>query len=180
LDGWIFTDPKTHTNSLCEVHKRRSYRVKNVVKAVKYWKRENKQNIPSFHVEEVAINVFNLYDFTNYEEGIRLWFNHAEGFLNSGKFKSYDEYDKVKSKIRSVKDKLNDAKKLNDEMKVAEAKKIWKDVFGKEFPVLDKEEAKNFSESLSNGTLKHNAATGLSTASGTAIAASRGFYGKIL
>lgn len=180
LDGWIFTDPKTHTNNLCEVHKRRSYRVKNVVKAVKYWKRENKQNIPSFHVEEVAINVFNLYDFTNYEEGIRLWFNHAEGFLNSGKFKSYDEYDKVKSKIRSVKDKLNDAKKLNDEMKVAEAKKIWKDVFGKKFPVLDKEEAKNFSESLSNGTLKHNAATGLSTASGTAIAASRGFYGKIL
>lgn len=180
LDGWIFTDPKTHTNSLYEVHKRRSYRVKNVVKAVKYWKRENKQNIPSFHVEEVAINVFNLYDFTNYEEGIRLWFNHAEGFLNSGKFKSYDEYDKVKSKIRSVKDKLNEAKKLNDEKKVAEAKKIWKDIFGKEFPVLDKDEAKSFSESLSNGTLKHNAATGLSTASGTAIAASKGFYGKIL
>ena len=179
LDGWIFTGPITHTNSLYEVHKRRSYRVKNVVKAVKYWKRENKQNIPSFHVEEVAINVFNLYDFANYEEGIRLWFNQAEGFLNSGKFKSYDEYDKVKSKIRSVKDKLNDAKKLNDEKKVAEAKKIWKDVFGKEFPVLDKEEAKKFSESLSNGTLKHNAATGLSTASGTAIAASRGFYGKI-
>ena len=88
LDGWIFTDPKTHTSSLYEVHKRRSNRVKNVVKAIKYWKRENKQNIPSFHVEEVAINVFNLYDFTNYEEGIRLWFNHAEGFLNSGKFKS--------------------------------------------------------------------------------------------
>lgn len=180
LDGWIFTDPITHTNRLNEIHKRRSYRVKNVVKAVKYWKRENNQNIPSFHVEEVAINVFNFYDFTNYEEGIRLWFSHAEGFLSSGKFKSYDEYDKVKSKIRSVKDKLNEAKKLNDEKKVAEAKKIWKDIFGKEFPVLDKDEAKSFSESLSNGTLKHNAATGLSTVSGAAIAASKGFYGKIL
>lgn len=180
LDGWIFTDPKTHTDNLNEVHRKRSYKVKNVVKAVKYWKRENNQNIPSFHVEEVAINVFNFYDFTNYEEGIRLWFNHAEGFLSSGKFKSYDEYDKVKSKIRAVKDKLNDAKKLNDEKKVAEAKKIWIDIFGKEFPVLDKDEAKSFSESLSNGTLKHNVATGLSTASGTAIAASKGFYGKIL
>lgn len=179
LDGWIFTDPKTISTNLNEVNKRRSYKVKNIVKAVKHWKRENKQNIPSFHVEEIAINIFNLYDFTNYEEGIRLWFNHAEGFLVSGRFRSYDEYDKVKSKIRSIKDKLNEAKKLNDEKKVAEAKKIWKDVFGKEFPVLDKEEAKNFSESLSNGTLKHNAATGLSTASGTAIAASRGFYGKI-
>lgn len=180
LDGWIFTDPKTHSDNLDAVHRKRSYKVKNVVKAVKYWKRENKQNIPSFHVEEVAINVFNLYDFTNYEEGIRLWFNHAEGFLSSNKFKSYDEYDKVKSKIKSVKDKLNEAKKLNDEKKVAEAKKIWKDIFGKEFPVLDKDEAKSFSESLSNGTLKHSAATGLSTASGTAIAASKGFYGKIL
>lgn len=180
LDGWIFTDPKTHTSSLYEVHKRRSNRVKNVVKAIKYWKRENKQNIPSFHVEEVAINVFNLYDFTNYEEGIRLWFNHAEGFLNSGKFKSYDEYDKVKSKIRSAKDKLNEAKKLNDEKKVAEAKKIWKDIFGKEFPVLDKDEAKSFSESLSNGSLKHSAAVGLSNTVGTALAASKGFYGEIL
>lgn len=180
LDGWIFTDPKTHSDKLDAVHRKSSYKVKNVVKAVKYWKRENKQNIPSFHVEEVAINVFNFYDFTNYEEGIRLWFNHAEGFLSSDKFKSDDEYDKVKSKIRAVKDKLNDAKKLNDEKKVAEAKKIWKDIFGKEFPVLDKDEAKSFSESLSKGTLKHNAATGLSTASGTAIAASKGFYGEIL
>ena len=179
LDGWIFTDPKTLTNSLFDVNKRRSYKVKDIVKAVKYWKRENEQNIPSFHVEQVAINIFNLYDFTNSEEGIRLWFNHAEGFLVSSRFKSYDEYDKFKSKIRSVKDKLNEAKKLDDEKKVAEAKKIWKDIFGKEFPALDKDEAKSFSESLSNGSLKHSVTAGLSTTVGTALAASKGFYGEV-
>lgn len=179
LDGWIFTDPKTQSLNLNDVNRIRSYKVKNVVKAVKHWKRENKHNIPSFHVEEVAINIFNLYGFTNYEEGIRLWFNHAESYLCSAKFKSYDEYDKFKLRVISVKNKLNNAKLLNDDNKAAEAMKIWKDVFGMKFPVLDKEEAKSFSQALSNGVLKHNPVNGLSKANGISFTASKGFYGEI-
>jgi hypothetical protein len=180
LNGWTFTDPKTHTDSLNSVNKNRNYKVKSIVKTVKYWKRENKQNIPSFHVEEVAISVFNICSFTNLEEGIRLWFEHAEGYLQVGRFKSYDEYSKVKEKIKKVKDKLQEAKNLLDDKKEGEAKRLWKEIFGKEFPTIDNEEAKSFSKSLSEGTLKYGATTGLSTAVGSAIAASKGFYGEVL
>ncbi|MDR0507091.1 MAG: hypothetical protein LBH32_09805 [Dysgonamonadaceae bacterium] len=179
LTRWIFTDPKTHTNNLNDINRRRNYKVKSVVKAVKQWKRENNQNIPSFHIEEVAISVFNIWNFTNLEEGIRLWFENAEGNLQEGRFKSRDEYSKVKEKINKVKDKLIEAKKLLDEKKEGEAKKIWKEVFGKNFPAIDDEEAKNFSKSFSDGTLKYSATTGLSSTIGTAMAASKGFYGDI-
>lgn len=142
LTGWTFTDPKTHTDSLNRINRDRNCKVKSIVKSVKQWKRENNQNIPSFHIEEVAIDIFNFYNFTNLEEGIRNWFENAESYLNSGRFKSYDEYSKVKEKIKKVKAKLQDAKKLLDEKKEGEAKKIWKEVFGDKFPVLDAGEAK--------------------------------------
>lgn len=179
LSGWVFTDPKTHTESLNRINKQRGYKLKTIIKAIKHWKREYKQNILSFHVEEVAINIFNIYNFTNLEEGIRMWFEHAEGHLSVGRFKSYDEYSKVKEKINKVKGKLQEAKKLLDDKKEGEAKKIWKDIFGPKFPVLDDGEAKLFSESLSEGTLKYSTTVGLSASAGTSIASSKGYYGDI-
>ena len=178
LSGWTFTDPKTHTDSLNNVNRNRNYKVKSIVKAVKQWKRENSQNILSFHIEEVAIRIFNIWNFSNLEEGIRLWFEYAEGYLQVGRFKSYDEYSKVKEKIRNVRENLQEAKKLLEEKKEGEAKKIWKDIFGKKFPVIDDSEAKAFAESLENGTLKYGT-IGLSTSVGSTMTASKGFYGDI-
>jgi hypothetical protein len=179
LTDWTFTAPKTHTDNLNRVNQDRNCKVKSIVKAVKQWKRENNQNIPSFHIEEVAISIFNIRSFTNLEEGIRLWFENAERNLQVGRFKSFDEYSKVKEKISKVKGKMQEAKKLLDEKKEGEAKKIWKEVFGKEFPALDADEAKSFSDSLSKGTLKYSATAGLSASVGSAMAASEGFYGNI-
>ena len=179
LNGWVFSDPKTHTDNLNRINRNRNYKVKSIVKAVKQWKRETNQNIPSFHVEEIAIIVFNIWTFANLEEGIRLWFEHAEGNLQVGRFKSYDEYSKVKEKIKKVKEKLQEAKKLLDEKKEGEAKKIWKDIFGKNFPAIDDNEAKAFSESLSSGNLKYSTTAGLSASAGTAMATLKGFYGDI-
>ena len=177
LSGWTITDPKTHTTNLNDVHRKRHYKVKDIVKAVIQWKRDNDLSIPSFHIEEIAIDTFNLVDFSNFEEGIRLWFTDAPYFLNGARFKSNTEYTKIKELIQTVNGKLIEAQKLNDEKKTGEAKKIWKEIFGKEFPTLDDDEARAFSSSLSNGTLKYSAAAGLSTSVGTSMAASGGFYG---
>ena len=178
LSVWILTDPETHSNTLNQVHANRGYKVKPIVKAVKYWKRENKVNIPSFHVEEIAIDIFNYYTFTNLEEGIRLLFENAEGQLDINRFKSFDEYEKVK-KINKVKDKLTEAKQFIDDKNEPDAIKIWKKIFDKEFPTIDTFEAKNFSKSLSEGSLKYSSVAGLSTTAGSAIASSKGFYGEI-
>lgn len=178
LKTWTFTDPQQLTKDLNDTHKQRSYKLKPVIKVVKYWNRDfNEKLVPSYHVEEAAINMFKVDDIKNFEAAIRLWFNNAEYNLYPQKFKSNDQYLVAMKRIKKVRDKMNDAKKLYDEGKEDEATQIWKDIFGKEFPAVESEEAKNFAKSLSEGTLKVSSTGALSMASGMAIGASKGFYG---
>ena len=179
LQSWTYTFPEQLTTNLDNVNRVRDYKVKPTVKAIKYWNREKGKLIPSYHIEEVAISIFQMSAFTNFEQSIRIWFNNAEFYLSSGKFKSNDQYTTTFNRIASVKNKLNDAKKKYDDGKEDEAKQIWKDIFGKEFPSVDVDEAKNFSESLSQGTLKISSTGALSTSGGMAIAASKGFHGDL-
>ena len=144
LKSWTYSYPEKLTTDLDNVHRQRGYKVKPTIKAVKYWSRENNKLIPSYHIEETAINIFLINNFTNFEESIRIWFNNAEYNLYSIKFTSNDEYTKAVNKVKKVKDKLNDAKKKYDAGKEDEAIQIWKGVFGKEFPTISDEEAKFF------------------------------------
>jgi hypothetical protein len=68
---------------------------------------------------------------------------------------------------------------MYDDGKEDEAIQIWKDIFGKEFPTVDAEEARNLSKSLSEGSLKVSTAGILSTTAGMAISASKGFFGDV-
>jgi hypothetical protein len=179
LQSWTYSYPEQLTRHLDDIHRKKDYKVKPAIKAIKYWNREKGKLIPSYHIEEASINIFQLNDFTNLEQAIRIWFNNAEYNLYSNKFKSNDDYTSAINRIKKVKEKLNEAKEKYDEGKEDEAKQIWKDVFGREFPSVDVEEAKNFSKSLSEGNLKINSKGILSTSVGTAIFASKGFFGDV-
>ncbi len=179
LKSWTYSYPEKLTTDLDNIHRQRTYKVKQTLCAVKYWNRENGKVIPSYHIEEAGISIFLINDFSNFEQSIRIWFNNAEYNLFSQKFKSSDDYTKSINKIKKVKDKLNEAKKKLDEEKEDEAVQIWKDIFGREFPTVSKDEAKNFSKSLSEGSLKISSAGILSTTAGASISASKGFFGGI-
>jgi hypothetical protein len=180
LTGWTYSYPEQLTKDLNDTHRQKNYKLKPVIKVIKYWNRDfNGKLIPSYHVEEAAINMFKLNSITNYEAAIRLWFENAEYNLYSHKFKSNDQYTTAINRIKKVKDKLIDAKKLYDDGKESEATQIWKDIFGKEFPSVDVEEAKNFSKSLTEGSLRVSATGALSMTSGMAMGASKGFYGDL-
>lgn len=179
LTRWIYSFPEQLTKDLDAVHQLRNYKVKPTIKGLKYWNRENAKLIPSFHMEEVAIKTFQINDFKNQEEAIRIWFDNAEYYLDSSKFKSTTDYTAAINKVKKVKAKLNDAKKLYDHNKEADAIKIWKDIFDKEFITVDLDETKEFSKALSEGRLKTITQTGtLSTTVGKDIPASKGYYGE--
>ncbi len=176
LSGWVQADPETLTTNLDWIHKHRNYRVKQIVKVVRYWNKEHGKLIPSYHIDEVAFNIFSTFDFKNFEEGIRTWFDKAESYLWSEKFKSTSDFDVMRKKVVKVKDKLNLAKQDADNGKEGSAIKIWKDIFGKEFPTIDIDEAKKISEALSKGGLKITQAGTLSTTLGSSVGASQGFH----
>lgn len=177
LTGWIITDPENHTENLNKANKDRNYLLKKVVKAVKSWKKNNEVKIASFHVEEIGISISNWYDYKNVKEGIELWFKNAEIFLKSDRCGTTNQYNATKDSISKAKKKIEDAIEKANNGKEDEAKTVWKELFGRDFPIYDAEEARFFSKALSEGSLKYSAAAGLSTTVGNAIAASRGFYG---
>jgi hypothetical protein len=178
LQNWTESYPKMLTKNLDDTHRLRDYKLKQIIRVVKYWNRDfNGKTIPSYHVEEIAINIFKMNTFTNFEEGIRKWFENVEYNIQSNKFKSNDEYESSLKKAKKVKDILKEANKFYTDENEVEAKKIWKEVFGKEFPTVDEEEAKNISKSLTEGTLKYSSTAGISTAVGSSLSASKGFYG---
>ena len=178
LTHWIFTDPKTHNLNFSDLDRRCNYKAKDIVKAVKRWKNDRDLPLPSFKIEVIAISIFNIFPFKNAEEGIRLWFDHAEGYLTQEMTGSYNRFVKVRDSIRATKEKINEAKAYTDDGKPAEAIKIWKEIFRTDFPTVDVNEARSFGKAIKDGSLKWSASAGLSTAVGSAIAASKGFYGE--
>lgn len=178
LESWIPTYPKILTENLKNAHRDYSYKLKDIIRVIKYWNKLNGKMIPSFHIEEVAIKIFKFKIFENFEKSIREWFEKAECNLEINKFKSNTQYDDFKNKLNRTKKKLQNAKEFLDKNNQYEAKKIWKDVFGKEFPTVNEEEAKLFSKHLSEGTLKATSIGLLSTTLGKTMAASKGFYGE--
>lgn len=179
LESWTYSYPEQLTKNLNDAHGKNDYKLKDVIKAVKYWNRENNKLIPSFQIEETMISYFNINKITNYEEAIRLWFNNAEYYLEKSKFKTSNQYDDAIKKIKSVLDKLNKAKDHIDNNENDEAIQIWKDVFGKEFRLSDVEEAKAFSKQLREGSLKAASTGAISSTVGRNIPASKGFYGDL-
>lgn len=178
LESWIPTYPKILTENLKNAHRDYSYKLKDIIRVIKYWNKLNGKMIPSFHIEEVAIKIFKFKIFENFEKSIREWFEKAECNLEINKFKSNTQYDDFKNKLNRTKTKLQNAKEFLDKNNQYEAKKIWKDVFGKEFPTVNEEEVKLFSKHLSEGTLKATSIGLLSTTLGKTMAASKGFYGE--
>jgi len=179
LNGWTNSYPEQLYNSLETVHKQRSYKVKQIIKAVKYWNRDLDKIIPSYHIEEAAISIFTLNNITNYGEGIEAWFKNAEYYLLSPKFKSNDDYLKAIEHIKKVIKKLKEAEDKCRENKEGEAIQIWKAIFGRDFPTIDPAEAKTFSRAISEGSLKVAGSGLLSTSTGYSIGASKGYHGGV-
>ena len=177
LAGWTYSYPEQLYNNLEAVHRQRNYKVKQIIKAVKYWNRDLGKIIPSYHIEEVAINIFIINDFKNYREGIESWYKNAEYHLLSNKLKSNDDYLKAIEKIKAVVKKIDEAEGKCKDGKEAEAVQIWKNLFGRDFPAIDPAEAKNFSRAISEGDLKVAGSGLLSTTVGYAIGASKGYHG---
>lgn len=179
LSGWTYAYPEQLYENLEAIHKQRNYKVKQVIKAVKHWNRGLDKLVPSYHIEEVAIGIFSLNDFKNYREGIELWFKNAEHYLLLTKFKTEADYQSSIEHVKDVIKKLDEASEKCTDDKEAEAVQIWKRIFGREFPTIDPAEVKDFARSISEGMLKVATTGALSTSTGFAIGASKGYHGGL-
>lgn len=169
LSGWIWSNPVVHSEKLTAVNKLRQGRIVPLIRILKYWNREQLGKIiPSYHIEDIATDIFNLFDLANHEEGVLLWLQYAATYLDSDKFACEDDYKSAKSSIEAAFQKITEAHTLYDAGKEGEAVKLWKEVFGAKFPTISDEEARQLNESMQFGTLKI-AATGMLGLAGRSV-----------
>lgn len=180
LLGWDLTNPVTHSKRLDEINIKRNYLVKKVVKAVKKWKRDMELNLPSYHIEEVAMSLFNFQEITNIKMAIEKWFQFAPtaGYLSASKFKSYEEYEKTLKKINGTYGLFEKATLQLLTKRENEAILIWKSIFGSDFPTTTEEEAKSFSKSMLEGSLKISPSGIINQTAGKTVPQSTGFFGE--
>jgi hypothetical protein len=177
LSGWTISQPTLLTSQLEEVNRKRKYLVKPLVRSIKKWNVINDKLIPSFHIEEIAIWIFDYQEIKNLYQGILLWFRNAKSRFDISKFKDQNSLEKAVKKYDATLQKLEEADEGYSKGDEEKAIAIWKEIFGVDFPTIDEEEAKNFSKALTEGGLKSNATGELSTSIGVTAVASKGFFG---
>lgn len=169
LKGWILTNPETHSDRLVEINQKLNMVPRRVIRLIKQWNLDNGKLIPSFHIEEIAMNIFDYTEINSYEEGVYHWFDKAWIYLISSKFKAFDDYKTASEKLSAAKAKVAEAHKLYGEGKETEAKKKYKEVFVTKFPTVSEEEVKNVSEAMRVGGLRMGTNGSLSTTATTGI-----------
>lgn len=175
LTGWVFSNPVKHSENLTAVNKKNN-KVVPLVRIIKYWNKENKKIIPSFHIEEITIEIFNTVEFTNFEEAVFHWFHNSLIFLQYDKFDNTADYEEAKKRLQKAKEKIDNAHKICFEGKEADAVKLYKEVFGDKFPTISEEEAKALNESMKSGNLKMSSTGILSTVASIAVQSTK-FFG---
>jgi hypothetical protein len=143
-ETWLPSIPKKHSDSLSERNKNCGDAFKRIIKLIKWWNHQHSNLLQSFHIEVMALNIFNG-QLTDYSWDVFQYFNEAVKLASSslryevGYADSYLDSTTRKSVIErlgTARDKARDAWYLTygDRNDHAKAIEIWRQIFGDEFP----------------------------------------------
>lgn len=81
----VKTNPLMHIEVISTLNGERNELLKPLIKLVKRWKQENAiKTLKSFHLEMLAVKIFNEADIPNLAEGLKTYFNEAKGLTEKG------------------------------------------------------------------------------------------------
>lgn len=146
--GWKKTDPRLDRDRLTAVNQRHLGNVLNVIRILKYWKQEKRINIGSYLLEAMILYYYeNIFSTCSQYVDLELEnvFNHlANSILNTvpdpkniqTNINDLDYYERysLSEKFKTFSQLSNQARQLEKDEKHEESIKIWKIVFGVNFP----------------------------------------------
>tara|TARA_R110002110_G_C13467715_1_gene719485 strand:- start:11570 stop:12481 length:912 start_codon:yes stop_codon:yes gene_type:complete len=144
---WISTDPKIHVEILTKKNQIQNGKLIPLIKMIKAWNRIHNSFFQSFHLEVLALEVFDNIIISDYPSGVRYFFQKAsklvlqENLDPSGYGGDVGSYQKEKNDEYIAQSALQKAYieawyaeesvKVNN---VAKAIKHWQNLFGDYFP----------------------------------------------
>lgn len=141
--GWILTAPPVANAWYAAKNKALGYHLSAVVRLAKAWNRAHSKRFRSFHLETVAAVTFSSLG-SNYRDALQKFFEWAPNHLyvsdpggQGGDLSSYLIWTGRQDLVQALSAAADRAKKANEAEARgdhAEAKRLWRIIFGDEFP----------------------------------------------
>jgi hypothetical protein len=141
--GWLTTDPYAHHDWIAERQKTLDYRLKPMVRMLKRWNNVHSKHLKGFHLEVMVATVFSSLSGDS-RDACEKFFQWAQNWLSvndpaghGGDLSSYLTWTTRTAVITNLESarqraaKANAAERSGDH---AEAIRLWRIIFGDEFP----------------------------------------------
>lgn len=145
--NWISTDPKKHVELISSSNKAHEGDLIPVIKMIKAWNRNTSKYFRSFHLEVLALQIFNNIKISDYPSAMRYFFDKGKDLINKknldpagygGDIGSYintqEKINEAVKKFQSAYEKAIQAENLGNKGQIPEAVDVWIKIFGNYFP----------------------------------------------
>lgn len=142
---WLTTDPDRHARWISERNEALGYNLKPLIRLLKRWNREHSLHLRSFHLEVMVATTFGTMS-SNRRTTSQKFFEWATDYIrvkdpagHSGDLSSYMTWfskDQFRSLLKSSSQRAKKAIEAEDSGNCAEAVRLWRIIYGPEFPAL--------------------------------------------
>lgn len=147
-EKWLVSRPRKHSKALTDANNSFGQEFKKLVKMLKWWNHQHSALMKSYHIEVLALKIFNGKTFSHFPWDVYTFFDEASKLTESLLFdddgNTVDEYlflkfDKraeILKRLRAARDKARDAWYATYDNRGEDAKAIgiWSQIFGDKFP----------------------------------------------
>ena len=143
-ETWIASNPLTHADTLTRRNESYGVEFKRIIKMIKWWNHQHSHLLTSYHIEVLALKIL-TGKFSNYPWEVFQFFEKAIGLVQSSLWYEWSFVDsyldwktkpEVIKRLETARDSARDAwyKTYDKNSDNEGAIKIWKQIFGNEFP----------------------------------------------
>jgi len=144
-EEWLKSKPKAHSQAMSNMNEQCGPNFKRIVKMVKWWNHQHSSLLQSYHIEVMALRIYDGRTLSDYSWDVFKFFDEAYALTDSYLFHegamvdAYLDYKKrpeVRKRLKTAADTARHAWHAtygaNDDHK--EAIRLWRKVFGDKFP----------------------------------------------
>lgn len=144
-EKWLVSKPKKHSQAMSKMNESCGPNFKRIVKMAKWWNHQHSSLLQSFHIEVMALKIFDHRPLADYSWDVYDFFDEAQKLAGSNLWHEGDMVDsyldsnkrqEVLKRLETAKDKASDAwyATYGDNNDHKKAIRLWKQIFGDKFP----------------------------------------------
>ena len=142
---WLETDPKSHVSIMAKANAAHASDLVPMVKMIKAWNRSHSSLFRSFHLEVLALEVFEGITISDYPSGARYFFDKARARVAlknpdpagyGDDVGSYINVANAQAKLELAYDRALKAEEFASRGAISDAVGMWRLIFGDQFPAF--------------------------------------------